>query len=77
MLVLFAGRHPAITDQFMRRFEQRFGCAPVEWHSALSGPERGRVWRAVATGTTGAILEGARTFPWREWWEKRRLRRLR
>ncbi|MEP7132786.1 MAG: rod shape-determining protein MreD [Acidobacteriota bacterium] len=35
------------------------------------------VWRALATGATGAILEAARTFPWRDWWEKRRLRRLR
>lgn len=38
---------------------------------------RESLWRAVATGVTGAVLEGARTFPWREWWEKRRLRRLR
>jgi rod shape-determining protein MreD len=35
------------------------------------------VTRAVATGVTGALLEAARTFPWRDWWEKRRLRRLR
>jgi rod shape-determining protein MreD len=38
---------------------------------------REAVWRAVATGVTGAVLEAARTFGWREWWEKRRLRRLR
>ena len=35
----------ALTSQFMTRFAERFGCAPVEWHSALSAPERGRVWR--------------------------------
>lgn len=35
------------------------------------------LWRAFATGVTGGILEAGRTFPWREWWEKRRLRRLR
>jgi rod shape-determining protein MreD len=35
------------------------------------------LWRALATGVTGALLEAARTFPWRDWWEKRRLRRLR
>jgi primosomal protein N' (replication factor Y) len=50
----------ALTDQFMRRFEQRFGAAPVEWHSALSGPERGRVWRAVATGEARVVV-GARS----------------
>jgi primosomal protein N' (replication factor Y) len=50
----------ALTDQFMRRFEARFGCAPVEWHSALSGPERGRVWRQVATGEARVVV-GARS----------------
>jgi len=33
--------------------------------------------RAVATGLAGGLLEAAWRFPWREWWEKRRLRRLR
>jgi len=50
----------ALTDQFMRRFEQRFGCPPVEWHSALSGPERGRVWRTAASGEARVIV-GARS----------------
>ena len=50
----------ALTDQFMRRFEERFGCVPVEWHSALSGPERGRVWRAVAAGEARVVV-GARS----------------
>ncbi len=58
----------ALTDQFMRRFEARFGCAPVEWHSALSGPERGRVWRAAATGEARVVV-GARSalfLPYKE-----------
>jgi rod shape-determining protein MreD len=38
---------------------------------------RDDLWRAAATGVTGAVLEAARTFGWRDWWEKRRLRRLR
>jgi len=50
----------ALTDQFMRRFEARFGCMPVEWHSALSGPERGRVWRQAATGEARVVV-GARS----------------
>lgn len=38
---------------------------------------RDALWRAAATGATGGVLEAAWSFPWREWWEKRRLRRLR
>ena len=36
----------ALTSQFMGRFAKRFGCAPVEWHSALAPPERGRICAA-------------------------------
>ena len=50
----------ALTSQFMDRFKARFGCAPAEWHSALSGPERGRVWRAAATGVA-RVIAGARS----------------
>ena len=38
----------ALTNQFLQRFEQRFGCRPQEWHSAISSGERARIWRAVA-----------------------------
>ena len=50
----------ALTSQFMRRFEARFGCQPAEWHSALSPIERGRVWKAAATGEARLIV-GARS----------------
>ncbi|MDX2258628.1 MAG: primosomal protein N' [Hyphomicrobiaceae bacterium] len=50
----------ALTSQFLGRFAERFGCAPVEWHSALSGPERGRLWRAVASGEARVVI-GARS----------------
>ncbi len=50
----------ALTSQFLGRFEERFGCPPVEWHSALAGPERGRIWRAVATGEARVVV-GARS----------------
>ena len=50
----------ALTSQFMERFERRFGAAPVEWHSALSGPERGRIWCATATGEARIVI-GARS----------------
>jgi primosomal protein N' (replication factor Y) len=50
----------ALTSQFMSRFKARFGCAPVEWHSALSPIERGRAWKAVATGEARVVV-GARS----------------
>jgi primosomal protein N' (replication factor Y) len=58
----------ALTSQFMRRFGERFGCPPVEWHSALAAAERGRIWRAAATGEARVIV-GARSalyLPYRE-----------
>ena len=50
----------ALTGQFMSRFEARFGSPPAEWHSALSSAERGRVWRAAATGEARVVV-GARS----------------
>jgi primosomal protein N' (replication factor Y) len=50
----------ALTSQFLSRFEARFGCRPVEWHSALAGPERGRIWKGVATGEARVVV-GARS----------------
>ena len=50
----------ALTSQFLGRFEARFGCAPVEWHSALAPPERGGLWKAVATGEARVVV-GARS----------------
>jgi len=38
---------------------------------------RGALWRAAATGIAGGALESAWNFPWGEWWQRRRLRRLR
>ncbi len=58
----------ALTSQFMDRFKRRFGCAPAEWHSAVSPPERARVWRAAATGEARVIV-GARSalfLPYKE-----------
>ncbi len=58
----------ALTSQFMDRFTARFGCAPVEWHSALSSPERARAWRAAATGEARVVV-GARSalfLPYKE-----------
>jgi primosomal protein N' (replication factor Y) len=50
----------ALTVQFLDRFEARFGCRPVEWHSDLSLRERKRAYRAVMTGE-GRVVVGARS----------------
>jgi primosomal protein N' (replication factor Y) (superfamily II helicase) len=50
----------ALTSQFLGRFARRFGAPPVEWHSALSPAERGRIWRGVATGDVRVVV-GARS----------------
>jgi primosomal protein N' (replication factor Y) len=50
----------ALTEAFLRRFEERFGAAPVLWHSSLKSTERRRAWRAVAAGTAQVVV-GARS----------------
>jgi len=50
----------ALTNQFLNRFEARFGCRPQEWHSAISGGERARIWRAAAEGDA-RVIAGARS----------------
>lgn len=50
----------ALTEQFLRRFEQRFGVYPAEWHSEISPKNRARVWRGVASGDVRVVI-GARS----------------
>ncbi|QIQ85625.1 primosomal protein N' [Erythrobacter sp.] len=50
----------ALTENFLARFEQRFGAAPVLWHSSLKSTERRRAWRAIAEGTAQVVV-GARS----------------
>jgi len=54
----------ALTEAFLRRFEERFGAAPVVWHSSLKSTERRRAWRAIAHGPEGGgaqVVVGARS----------------
>ena len=53
---------PEITlgAQWFKRFKNRFGCAPAEWHSDLSASKRTMTWRAVATGEATVVV-GARS----------------
>ncbi|MBX7527304.1 primosomal protein N' [Qipengyuania vesicularis] len=50
----------ALTENFLHRFEERFGAAPVLWHSSLKSTERRRAWRAVASGEAQVVV-GARS----------------
>ena len=50
----------ALTEPFLRRFEARFGCAPVTWHSDLRSSQRRRAWRAIAGGEA-KVTVGARS----------------
>lgn len=50
----------ALTENFLVRFEQRFGTPPVLWHSSLKSTERRRAWRAIASGDAQVVV-GARS----------------
>jgi len=50
----------ALTSQFIARCEERFGARPAEWHSGVSAPMRGRVWRAIAENKAKLVV-GARS----------------
>jgi primosomal protein N' (replication factor Y) len=50
----------ALTENFLRRFEHRFGAPPVLWHSSLKSTERRRAWRAIVSGEAQVIV-GARS----------------
>jgi primosomal protein N' (replication factor Y) len=50
----------ALTTQWLERFHRRFGTAPLEWHSDLTGVERRLGWRAVIGGKAQVVV-GARS----------------
>lgn len=50
----------ALTQPFLKRFEERFGTQPATWHSGMRAAERRRVWRAAADGSVKVIV-GARS----------------
>jgi len=50
----------ALTEPFLKRFQARFGCAPVAWHSDLRSSQRRRSWRAIASGEA-MVTVGARS----------------
>ena len=50
----------ALTEPFLKRFEARFGCQPVAWHSDLRSSQRRRAWRGIAAGEA-KVTVGARS----------------
>ncbi len=50
----------ALTQNFLRRFEVRFGVPPVLWHSSVKSTERRRAWRAIVSGDAQVVV-GARS----------------
>ena len=50
----------ALTVDWLRRFEIRFGAPPLHWHSDVTGARRRETWRAVSTGRARVVV-GARS----------------
>jgi primosomal protein N' (replication factor Y) len=50
----------ALTAQWLRRFEDRFGALPAAWHSGLTSLERRETWRAISEARV-AVVVGARS----------------
>lgn len=50
----------ALSNAFLSRFKDRFGCAPALWHSSLSDHQRKVTWRGVASGESRVVV-GARS----------------
>lgn len=50
----------ALSNAFLGRFKDRFGCAPALWHSSLTDHQRKITWRGVASGESRVVV-GARS----------------
>ena len=56
----------ALTTQFIKRFESRFGAPPVVWHSNLTAARRRDIWRGVLQGKIRVVVgtRSALFLPW-------------
>ncbi len=50
----------ALTAEFLKRVQARFGARPAEWHSGATVTERRRIWRMVGQGGAQLVI-GARS----------------
>ncbi|MDJ0626838.1 MAG: primosomal protein N' [Rhodobacter sp.] len=58
----------ALTAEFLKRVEARFGAMPAEWHSGVTMTERRRAWRMAGEGGVQLVV-GARSalfLPYRD-----------
>lgn len=58
----------ALSNSFIGRFRDRFGCTPALWHSSLSPAQRRGTWRGIVSGETKVVV-GARSalfLPYRD-----------
>ncbi len=49
-----------LSVQWLERFESRFGCAPVVWHSGITPAKKRASWQAISSGEARVIV-GARS----------------
>ncbi|MGR3323173.1 MAG: primosomal protein N' [Pseudooceanicola sp.] len=50
----------ALTSEFLKRVEDRFGARPAEWHHGVTMTERRRIWKMVGQGGAELVV-GARS----------------
>jgi primosomal protein N' (replication factor Y) len=50
----------ALSNSFITRFTDRFGCKPALWHSSVTPAQRRLTWRSIAAGQTRVVV-GARS----------------
>jgi primosomal protein N' (replication factor Y) len=50
----------ALSAQWLKRFEARFGALPAVWHSGLTAAQRRRTWKLAAAGRLPVVV-GARS----------------
>ena len=50
----------ALTSQIIKRFNDRFGETPFEWHSSVSKVQKRKIWRMAGEGTAQLVV-GARS----------------
>lgn len=58
----------ALTQQFIKKFENKFGAKPFVWHSNLTPAARKKIWKAVASSPRPLIIIGTRSslfLPWK------------